>query len=96
MTPVPVLAQTWEEDVSMEQSEALADSGPTAPTAPIKRPRRPRPKPEHRTVMRADTLASPLTASKARAIEVLFAAWSRCAVALGHEQWRATAVAFSA
>lgn len=58
------------------------------PVESAKRPRKPRAKPEHRPVMRADRLASNLTPSKARAIGALFDAWSRCAQALGREQWR--------
>jgi len=65
-----------------------APEAATTPPEAAKRPRKARPKPEHRPVVRADTLASPLTASKARAIGALFDAWARCAVALGHEQWR--------
>lgn len=60
-------------------------------TPPAKEPRKapkPRARPQHTPVLRADLLASNLTASKAVQIDALFTAWSRCAKALGAEQWK--------
>ena len=65
-----------------------ADHAPAASLDAAQKPRKPRAKPDHKPIMRADTLASNLTASKARALEALFAAWSKAAVLLGREQWR--------